>query len=144
MPVTMKLVQVNETHYDFLYELLKERSPATWISTTEIPSYAEHIFFCRTHPYRFWWILTIDGEPVGSAYLGMDNSVGVSISAKHRRQGIARRALAYILRHYKPLQPVKSVHPGSFVANIAEGNEASEALFASLGFEVCQRTWRLK
>ena len=140
----MDLMRVSTLQAPFLYRLFAERGEDSWISTAKFPTYEEHFAFVERHPYRDWWVIYVDSKPVGSIYLGKDNSVGVVIAKDHRRSGYAKQAIERVLRDNDPLPAIKSVRAGHFIANIKEGNQASEALFTACGFKPIQRTWGLK
>ena len=108
-----------------LWLLLGERKPEQSISHKEMPTWDQHCAFIASKPYLAWYFFTSPaGFPAGAVYLTKQRQVGVSVLKAHRRQGLARQALASILK----------LHPGRCLANINPANEASIALFRSLGF----------
>ena len=144
MTATVALTPVNpETsgHVQFLYSLVLEREPATWISTKGPPSYHSHAYFVANHPYRYWWIIEHDGMMVGSLYFGNDNSIGVSIAKRFRRRRFAWIAIKMAMSAHPPLPGIASVRPAVYVANIAPNNPASVDLFEKLGFKLLQLTY---
>ena len=122
----------------FLYDLLLERDPAINISHREIPSFDDHRRFVESQPYRAWYLVHADEEPVGAIYLTnpptpshAGNEIGIFISKAHQGKGYAKRAICILM----------SMHPAKrFLANISTGNPRSMRLFWSLGFELVQHT----
>ena len=111
-------------HLAVLFQLLGERLPSESISHKVLPTWDQHVSFVRAKPYLAWYIFRHKREYAGATYLTKGRQVGVSVLKAHRRQGLARQALASILK----------LHPGRCLANINPANEASIALFRSLGF----------
>jgi hypothetical protein len=128
----------------FLWALLGERRPEENISHTQMPSLREHIAFFDSLPYRHWYIIeAADGTWVGQANLTKRNEVGIQIMGVHRRKGFARQALKRLLGIHSPLAPNPADLPAMYVANINPENEASIALFQSLGATLLQVTYQL-
>ena len=128
----------------FLWALLGERRPEENISHTQMPSLREHIAFFDSLPYRHWYIIeAADGTWVGQANLTKRNEVGIQIMGAHRRKGFARQALKRLLGIHRPLAPNPADLPAMYVANINPENEASIALFQSLGATLLQVTYQL-
>ena len=75
----------------FLYDLLKTRmdEPHINISHTKMPSPREHTFFISSRPYRCWFIIQVDNEWVGSAYVTKGNEIGVYLLEAHRVDDLA-------------------------------------------------------
>lgn len=122
----MRLIDVYQYggSYELLYQLLKEREPHECISHREMPEWDAHCYFVKSRPYMDWRIIGHDGRPRGAVYLTRQGELGVGVLKAHRRHGFARQALQEMMR----------LHPGRFLANINPANEASIALFRSLGF----------
>lgn len=122
-----------------LYALFLERPRETWISTTEIPTTDEHSAFVASRPYRAWYLLWTERDDfVGSIYLGHDNSIGVAVLRAFQKKGYGSMAIELLMEKHEPLPGLPSCRSKHFVANIAIGNDASERLFAKLGFQTIQ------
>ena len=123
---------------ELLWRWLKARldEPHTNISHQVMPTWEAHCAFVSAQPYRSWWILYAESEPVGSMYLTWRNEVGVFIEKPHRRQGYAREALTWL---HENMEPDPTIEPCCFVANIAPCNKASFALFSSFGYRYRQQ-----
>ena len=124
-----------ESYVIDLYELLAERPKYANISHKEMPTIEEHYAFVKHHPYASWHILKNEqGIPVGSVYLTKNNEIGIAIFKDHQGNGYA----------YEAIKTLSSWHTGALYANVAPGNEVSQKLFKSLGFEVIQHTYKLE
>ena len=122
----MKLVNVYEDPLAkwMLYELLSERTPEQSISHKAMPTKDEHLAFFYSKPYGAWYAIHDGSFLVGAVYLTRQREIGVGVLKAHRGQGLARQAITELMR----------LHPGRHLANINPQNEASIALFRSLGF----------
>lgn len=116
-----------EFYASVLHELLSERKPRESISHKELPSFADHIEFVKSKPYKQWYLIQDldDKNFVGCCYLGKENNIGISIFEKYRRQGYATAAIETLM-DYNPQR--------QYIANINPLNGKSRDLFESLGF----------
>jgi len=125
---TVKLHDITDTPgmWWLPYELLKERTPGQNISHKAMPEWDDHFRFMSSRPYAAWYWFDNEGEgtPAGCVYLTHQREIGVGVLKCQRGQGLAREAITELMR----------LHPGRFLANINPANEASIALFRSLGF----------
>lgn len=125
----MKLEKVSDMEMHalvLLYELLQEREPHQNISHRQMPTWERHVEFVRGRPYAAWyWFRSPAGFPAGAVYLTHQREIGIGVLKAHRGQGLARAAIVELMR---------VVGTGRFLANINPANEASIALFRSLGF----------
>jgi RimJ/RimL family protein N-acetyltransferase len=117
----------------FLYKLLEERDPVANISHREMPTFEQHTDFVYSLPYKAWYIVWAQDEPVGATYLSYADEIGISILKSHQGKGYGEAAVQLLMR----------MNPGKqFLANIAPRNVRSIAMFEGLGFEPCQITFR--
>ena len=143
IPIEMMRGEAEEV----LYRLLCERTDAknVNISHVTLPSYEDHQYFVRNHPFQAWYLIRVqtkDGslDSVGSIYLTKPPSasragseIGIAVFKDRWRNGYARAALRGLME----------IHgPGPYFANINPKNAASLALFFSEGFGFCQMTLR--
>jgi RimJ/RimL family protein N-acetyltransferase len=115
-----------------LFDLLAERSREQSISHKVMPTWEQHIAFIRSKPYSHWYVVDENPGLVGAIYLSKQDEIGVSIFKKYQRKGFAREAVLDLMRRH----PRKA-----FYANINPANEASKALWRSLGFSHLQDTY---
>lgn len=109
-----------------LYDLLAERTPEQSISHRRMPNWEDHLAFIDSMPYMAWYVLrqSYSDAIVGACYLTRQREIGLSVFKAHQRKGYGRSAVEQLMKK----------HPGQFLANINPANEASIALFRSLGF----------
>ena len=117
-----------------LYELLAQRKPSESISHKAMPTMEEHIRFIESRPYGAWYLaeavtdlvddVALVTENVGAVYITRAGEIGVGILDRFKGFGYAKSAITELMR----------LHPGRHLANINPANEASIALFRSLGF----------
>ena len=84
-----------------------------------------------SYPYRVWYIVHADDEPIGAVYLSKNDEIGIFILKAHQCHGYGKQAVYLLMQ----MHPVKR-----FLANIAPGNARSIAMFEKLGFELIQLT----
>ena len=113
-----------------LYALLEQRKPNESISHKKMPTLVEHTSFIANRPYEAWYVIHDMGEVgypvVGAVYLNLDDSIGISIYDRHKRQGYASAAIKELMNE----------HPrNTYWANINPENHKSKDLFTKLGFK---------
>ena len=130
-----------------LYELLRVRSteddPHVNISHRALPPYATHVRFVRSHPYRAWYLVKVDGLVAGSVNLTRLNEIGIVLHPDYRGKGVGKAALKFLITRHRPLAAIPSHRVGAFLANIHPKNERSIRLFTGLGFKHLQNTYKL-
>jgi RimJ/RimL family protein N-acetyltransferase len=132
----------NATHLKVLWELLEQRPAENNISHREMPTMAQHCRFVANAPYEFWGLIDVDHHIIGAIYLSkpggpsvLGNEIGIDIFRVHQGKGYGAQAVKLLMEMHGPRR---------YVANTAPGNEASQALFKSLGFKLCQYTYALE
>lgn len=134
----MKLVNVYEKTLGpgILYEILAARlkEPGTNISHNQLPTFDQHCEFMASLPYKGWYFIeSQSGTLAGVCYITHQNELGIYILRNHRGKGVAGMALRLLME----------THPADrYLANINPDNEASIALFKSLGFNILQHTYQ--
>ena len=134
MKYNLKLKEVDEKDVQFLYNLLEERKPVTYISHKKMPTYEEHVNFVKSSPYSKWYIIEVDGERSGSIYLTKQNEIGIFLNEGLQEKGIGSNALNVLI----------GKNPGlRYLANINPENKKSIKFFKKLGFTLIQYTYEL-
>lgn len=118
----------------FLFALLKERTPQQSISHKEMPSWGDHRYFVKNHPYKAWYLIEVDYAFVGAIYLTKQYEVGLFILNAHQGKGYGKSALFNL----------REMHPGRLLANINPNNEAGLAFWKGQGFKPLQVTYELE
>lgn len=134
--VTLRTVNTgNPCDLAELWALLRERGPHESISHRAMPTWAEHVGFVRSSPYKGWWLIDSDlPQAVGSVYLTHQGEIGLAIFRLYRERGYATAAVRAVMQ----------MHPGTrFLANVNPANAASRALWESLGGKVVQVTYEI-
>ena len=131
--ITLTSVYRDETSARVLYDLLKERTPQQSVSHKAMPTFEEHSQFLRSIPYFAWYIIRVDGTPIGAIYLTRRREVGIFIFTENQGKGYAGRAL----------NELRARHPGPMLANINPANARSLAFFSKMGARLIQHTFEL-
>lgn len=134
MKYNLKLKEVDEKDVQFLYNLLDERKPVTYISHKKMPTYEEHVNFVKSSPYSKWYIIEVDGERAGSIYLTKQNEIGIFLNEGLQEKGIGSNALNVLIGKNPDLR---------YLANINPENKKSIEFFKKLGFTLIQYTYEL-
>jgi RimJ/RimL family protein N-acetyltransferase len=130
----LKLKEIDEKDVQFLYNLLEERKPVTYISHKKMPTYEEHVNFVKSSPYSKWYIIEVDGERAGSIYLTKQNEIGIFLNEGLQEKGIGSNALNVLIGKNPDLR---------YLANINPENKKSIKFFKKLGFTLIQYTYEL-
>lgn len=129
---------------EFLYELLAERPRHANISHSTMPTLEQHRAFVVRRVYRAWFLIeNDDGERVGAVTLTHANEIGVAVKVGFQHRGYASAAIRDLMGMFKPLDDIRSVRRGRFIANVAPMNEVSHMLFEKLGAKPIQVTYEL-
>ena len=134
MKYNLKLKEVDEKDVQFLYNLLEERKPVTYISHKKMPTYEEHVNFVKSSPYSKWYIIEVDEERAGSIYLTKQNEIGIFLNEGLQEKGIGSNALNLLIGKNPDLR---------YLANINPENKKSIEFFKKLGFTLIQYTYEL-
>ena len=126
--------EVDEKDVQFLYDLLEERKPVTYISHKKMPTYEEHVNFVKSSPYSKWYIIEVDEERAGSIYLTKQNEIGIFLNEGLQEKGIGSNALNLLIGKNPDLR---------YLANINPENKKSIEFFKKLGFTLIQYTYEL-
>ena len=109
----INLRPINRDDYEFLYDLLKERTPEQTISFI-MPSWNTHVEHIESNPYQEWCIILHGEEKIGNIYLARDNTLGYFIKKEHIGKGCGTLAIKEMVRK----------HPRNYyIANINPHNE---------------------
>ena len=134
MKYDLKLKEIDEKDIQFLYNLLEERKPISYISHKKMPTYEEHVNFVKSSPYSKWYIIEVDGKRAGTIYLTKQNEIGIFLNEGLQEKGIGSNALNVLI----------GKNPGlRYLANINPENKKSIEFFKKLGFRLIQYTYEL-
>lgn len=139
----MNLVNVyrEKSAVKVLYDLLGNRPENSRISHKDLPSYRRHAAFVRSKPYRYWFLIEIDGEFAGDLHVTRLNEIGIFLFPLWRGMGIGARALEAFRARYKPLPAVPAVRVAEWLAHVSPDNAAGAAFFRRMGFRKVQETY---
>ena len=124
---------VSEADYKFLYTLMAERTPKVNISHRNMPTWEDHVGFCKDDPYPHRYIIWCGPIRVGTIYLTDHREIGLFIGREHQGGGLGHEALQLLLQKI----------PGKVYANINPLNVESIHFFKGEGFQLLQQTYCL-
>jgi len=128
----IKLKNVTQDDFKFLYDLLAERNPKANISHKKMPTFEEHIQFILSKPYKEWNVLMIRNVKVGSVYLSRQNEIGIFIKKEFQNKGFGKIALDLIIKKNGNIR---------YLANVNPNNTDSINFFTNYGFKIIQNTY---
>ena len=128
------LKPVDNSDYEFLYEMLKEREPYQAISF-EMPTWEEHVKFLNKKTYSYHYIIVENGKKVGNIYLSKDNEWGYFILKSEQGKGLGIKAILQLTK----------LHPRKFyLSNVNPDNErAIHLAHVKLGGKLLQYTYKI-
>ena len=134
MKVDIKLKNITEEDFKFLYDLLGERNPEVNISHKKMPTFEEHIKFILSKPYKEWNVLLLGKNKIGSVYLSKQNEIGIFIKKEFQNKGLGKIVLDLIIEKNGNLR---------YLANVNPNNVNSINFFTNYGFKIIQHTYEL-
>ena len=124
------------TDAKFLFGLLQERDKRANISHKKMPTYASHVKFIESKPYKKWYVIILsdssDKKKIGSIYLSKTNEIGIFVLKKYQEKNIGKFALSELMKR----TPQKR-----YLANISPKNKKSLHFFENNGFKLIQYTF---
>lgn len=131
MNITLRPVTMSDA--EFLYEMLKERTPEQSISHRTMPTLEQHKKFMESNPYDVWYIIEAGHHTrVGHTYLTRDNEIGIFVTTAFKGKGIGTKVVRDLMVMHKR---------DRYLANVNPHNEVSQNLFNNLGFRRIQFTY---
>ena len=140
----MRLVDVAEhpNAAQVLWDVLAARPLEFSISHKAMPSWEDHCEFVRNHPYEAFYVIDVNGQPVGKIYLTfppaapslLGNEIGIDLFPEAAGNGYGPQAVKMLMDKHGERR---------YIANVAPNNERSRRMFHRLGFVHVQDTLAL-
>ena len=124
-----------------LYDLLSERPSNSRISHQRMPNRAEHAAFFSSRPYRYWFLIMVDGEAVGDLHVTPNNEIGLFVFKRYQHKGYATEALKLFMSQHEPLSAIPAVRVARWIAHVNPRNKRAIGFFRSMGFKRVQETY---
>ena len=139
----MRLVNVyrEPTAVQVLYALLQDRPREAGISHKRMPTYEQHQEFVRSHPYRMWFLIRVDGEFVGDLHVTNLNEIGIFLFEQQRGKGYGGLALKMFMLRHRPLHAIPAVRVPQWLARVAPSNIGAAEFFRKSGFNKIEETY---
>ncbi len=141
----VRLIPVEDKEYfapQPLWTLLEDRPAENNISHKRMPSWQEHLAFVENHPYEAWYLIHNGNCLIGAIYLSKPgspsvpgNEIGIDLFREFQGKGYGTEAVKLLMEKHGPRR---------YCANVSPTNEASQAMFKSLGFKLVQYTYALE
>ncbi len=133
--MSVRLRNVSQSDFRFLYNLLKERTPNTNISHKKMPNYSEHVRFVKSKPYTKWNIIEWGKQKVGSIYLSKNDEIGIFLKKQFQGKNVGQESLELFIK----MNPRKR-----YLANVSPKNIVSQKFFKKNGFKLIQYTYEFE
>lgn len=131
----IKLKNVNQSDFRFLYNLLKERNPDMNISHKKMPTYSEHVKFVKSKPYTKWNIIEYGKQKIGTIYLSKNNEIGIFLKKRFQGKNVGQESLELFMK----INPRKQ-----YLANVSPKNIDSQKFFKKNAFKLIQYTYEFE
>ena len=131
----IRLRNVNQSDFRFLYNLLKERNPNMNISHKKMPTYSEHVKFVKSKPYTKWDVIEYGKQKIGSIYLSKNNEIGIFLKKQFQGKNVGQESLELFMK----MNPRKR-----YLANVNPKNTVSQKFFKKNGFKLIQHTYEFE
>jgi len=106
----IKLVPVDSSDYEFLYGMLKERTPEQSISFS-MPTWEEHVIYLDSKHYTYFYIIVENGKKVGNIYLTELNEWGYFILKSEQGRGLGTQAILQLTKLHPKEYYLANVNP---------------------------------
>ena len=138
-----KIVQITKSlsHKKVLYSLFVQRPSQTKISAKDTLTFEEHEKFVESHPYRYWFLIKIKTNYVGTVYVTYDNHLGIFLTKEF--QELFEDVIRYILENFDPLPAIPSSRSSGFNINVSANDKEYLKKFSQLGIYPYQFTFKL-
>jgi len=133
--MVIKLRDVNQSDFRFLYSLLKERDPNANISHKKMPTYSEHVKFVKSKLYTKWCVIEYNKQKAGSIYLSKNDEIGIFLKKQFQGKNIGQESLELFMR----MNPRKR-----YLANVNPKNVISQKFFKKNCFKLIQYTYEFE
>ncbi len=137
---TFEKISPTEAQVKTLYELLSDRHHK--ISHAAMPSFDDHSDFVLKNPYRFWFLIKLNGAYVGNFYVTDENMIGINI-ADNAIAACLNPIFDKIAADIPPQPAIKSVRAGRFCINVPPSNTRLIAALEAAHFPLVQTTFGL-
>ena len=141
MLISFKKVIPTSKQAENLYSHLRERKH--FISHDEMPTYADHLEFLNSNPYREWLIIELKKEYFGNIYLQYDNSVAIHTITELQDSQL-RYILKFINSNFEPMNAIPSVRAHNFFVNVPASDIKLQKQLLRLGLVELQRAYSLQ
>ncbi|EGG41211.1 hypothetical protein Nlim_2020 [Candidatus Nitrosarchaeum limnium SFB1] len=133
--MSIRLRNVNQSDFRFLYNLLKERDPNMNISHKKMPTYSEHVKFVKSKPYTKWNVIEYGKQKIGSIYLSKNDEIGIFLKKQFQGKNVGQESLEL----FRKMNPRKR-----YLANVSPKNIISQKFFKKNDFKLIQYTYEFE
>ena len=133
--IDLKLKKIEDSDFNFLYKLLKERNPKENISHKQMPSYQQHVKFIKSKPYQKWYVIEKNRKKIGTIYLSKQNEIGLFLKKEFNIANIKKVVLKLMIEK----NPKKR-----YLANVNPKNKELIKFFKKNNFKLLQYTYELE
>jgi hypothetical protein len=108
-----------------------------------MPTWDEHVEFCRSTQYRAWYLVFDGASLIGSAYVTNVNSIGLNLEDGYCVDYVISSVLNSIAEFIKPLPPVASHTPKDFYINAPIANKKLISSLRMVGGQLTSVAFRI-
>jgi hypothetical protein len=134
-------VDCSYIHKKLLFDIFQQKKTEERISSSIDLHFEAHCSFVDKHPYRYWFLVKVSKNYIGTLYITNENSIGVQLLECY--QIYFETLINQVLEKYKPLTAIPSVRPSDFIINISPSNTQLESKLHKMGADCVQKTFKL-
>jgi RimJ/RimL family protein N-acetyltransferase len=112
--INLKLREIADSDFTFLYKLLKDRDPITNISHKIMPTYKQHIKFINSKPYQKWYIIEKNRKKLGSIYFSKQNEIGIHFIADTKNELLGQIAIQELMKKNPNKKYFTNINPKNY------------------------------
>ena len=112
--INLKLREIEDSDFAFLYKLLKNRDPITNISHKTMPTYKQHIKFINSKPYQKWYIIEKNRKKLGSIYFSKQNEIGIHFISDTKNELLGQEAIQELMKKNPNKKYFTNINPKNY------------------------------
>ena len=134
-------VEKKKAHVSALFQILKKRKKFDNISHKTLPTYKQHKMFVDSFPYRYWFLVVVSEEYIGTVFVSKNNEISIKL-LKHNNI-IYKEILNLIITNIKPLKGIPSKRNSNFIINVSNRNIKVKEVLKKIKAEKIQETYEI-
>lgn len=137
-----KIDKNNDLHINELFKLYNSRPDYHKISALNKITITKHKKFVKNHPYRFWFLIKLKNQYIGTLYLSYENNMGIYVGKSYEK--VIKILVKKTTSKIKPIKGKLSIMQSYYTFNISTKNKNYSKIFTSMNYKKIQETFLIK